>query len=98
MTFAGTSTGLSLGYALLSKGKKAEKAVALAVAVASVPSGFDHLNEYKAIKHELAEQGVEVGPRTRDMVASAGLSVAASLAALGTKSVAKSVAKSTGFF
>ena len=97
MVFGGTSSALSLGYMFSSKGTKAEKFAALGVAVVSAPSGFNHVEEYKTIKHELAERGVEVRPRKRDIVESAGLSVAANLAALGAKRVAKSVVKSTGF-
>ena len=97
MVFGGTSSALSLGYMFSSKGTKAEKFAALGVAVVSAPSGFDRVQEYKTIRDEMAERGVEVRHRKRDIVPPAGLSVAANLAALAAKRVAKSVVKSTGF-
>ena len=97
MVFGGTSSGLGVAYVLFSKGTKAEKAAALGAALISVPSGFNHVEEYKTMRHELAERGVEPRLRKRDIVESAGASVATSLALLGAKRVAKGVAKSTGF-
>ena len=81
MALEGTSCVLSVGSALFSKGTKAAKLVALFIAAGSAYSGFNNFDEYEIICDELAERGVEVHRRTRDMVAPAGLVVATDLAA-----------------
>ena len=82
---------MSAGSAFFTKGPKA---FPLVIAAGSAYKGFDHFDEYEIVCDELAERGVEVRRRTRDITAPATFVVVADIALLGVKSLAKS----TGFY